>query len=258
MLGRPRPMRIDDAQGRGQVKLLGNRDGRRVLALLVVLVLASSAPASEPLQNVRVSWLGNSFPGAEKWVQQDIHAMAVAPDGRVYTNVEWDEAGRNVGVYKDGDVVGNALHTHGWGYEGGRAIAFNNRYLFIGQTASNEGGGLKDPEPKPRWTIVALYAKGSHGHESCEPMGFDIAGDYLFVPYTGAASERKFATGHIEVFRLADGAGVGHMEPSREVGEIGLQDIRECLRAHRRKDGSYLVLLEDDSKSKVLMYRWTP
>ncbi|MGC8640983.1 MAG: hypothetical protein ACP5XB_14045 [Isosphaeraceae bacterium] len=718
-------------------------------ALLAVLLLASCARASEPLKNVTVSWLGNSFPGGEKRVQQDIHALAVAPDGTVYTNVEWEEGGRNVGAYKDGDVLGGAWHTHGWGYEGGRAIALNNRYLFIGQAVNNEGGGLKDPDtwppkgkrwigvsrrsraditkpvsfpgakggkgdtlkggflvvaeipesshdqisglaadarrlfvsdpstssiraydaemmkpldhwkverpgplaldshgglwvlqesqsgqpacasrytregkpqprkielphdvvpsamasdasgerlliadqgpaqrirvyshlettpmlesvigraggilsappgrfdglklnhpsavggdaagnlyiasdgqtggggtvlerytsdgnvtwrlfglefvdmadvdpesdtdvytkeehfriqpdrapgndwiyrgytvdrfrfpddprlhlwsagvwvrrlsgrrflfvldmnaqwlqvyrfgpessgeiaipsglfaprhiregkpegwpknqpargawvwrdadgngvldksefksndgrdlpdaqgwwvdttgsvwlvtetegiirlpiqgldergnPKwdfrsrqlfarpsgferikrlrydpvtdtmylggttkehanqhwkpmgpviarfdhwtrakaePRWTLVAPYARGSHGHESCEPMGFDVAGDYLFVPYTGASSELKFASGHVEVFRLSDGAAVGHMEPPREVGEIGLQDIRECLRAHRRKNGSYLVFLEEDAKSKVLMYRWNP
>jgi hypothetical protein len=487
--------------------------------LLICLAATGVSRGGEPLRNVTVSWLGNSFPGADKWVQQDIHALAVTPDGTVYTNVEWDEAGRNVGVYKDGDVVGNALHTHGWGYEGGRAVAINSSYLFIGQTVNNEGGGLQDPntwppkgknwigvsrrsrasitraapfpgakggkgdtlkggflvvaeipersrdqitglaanehrlfvsdqaaaairvfdaetltaldrwplerpgplaldrngalwvlqeagagkparvvcyspagkslprtielpsevvptalgidaagsrlfvaddgpgqqiriysqldttpslvklfgapggilsgtpgrfdrlkfnhpsavgadaegnlyidkikrlrydpttdtmylggtteehgnrhwkpmgpviarydhwttpDPKPRWTIVSPYARGSRGHESCEPMGFDIAGDYLFVPYTGASREQKFATGHIEVFRLADGAGVGSMEPSREIGEVGLQDIRECLRAHRRNDGSYVVFLEDDAKSKVLMYRWTP
>jgi len=146
MLSLPTPLRIDDARDRGQAGLLGNRNGRGVLALVVVLMLASSTSASEPLRNVSVSWLGNSFAGAEKWVQQDIHAMAVTPDGTVYTNVEWDEA--------------------------------------------------------------------------------------------GASREQKFATGHIEVFRLADCAGVGSMEPSREVGEVGLQDIRECLRAHRQGDGS--------------------
>ena len=68
-------------------------------------------------------------------------------------------------------------------------------------------------------------------------MGFDVAGDYLFVPYTGASREAGFSTGHIEVFRLADGAGVGHMEPSRELGEIGLQDIRECLRLIAERTG---------------------
>jgi hypothetical protein len=48
------------------------------------------------------------------------------------------------------------------------------------------------------------------------------------------------------------------MEPSEEIGEIGLQDIRECLRAHRRADGEYLVFLEEDYKAKILLYRWKP
>lgn len=91
-----------------------------------------------------VSVIGNSFPGVPDWVQQDIHALRVAPDGTVYTNVPWDEAGRNAGVYKDGKILGDARHTHGWGYDGGEAIAFNDDFVFIAQTVDNEGGGLKD------------------------------------------------------------------------------------------------------------------
>ncbi len=109
-----------------------------------------------------------------------------------------------------------------------------------------------------RWQIVAPYAKGSQGHESCEPMGFDVAGDYLFVPYTGANKEIGFSTGHIEIFQSADGQSIGAMEPSAEIGEIGLQDIRECLSAYRAKNGDYRVLLEDDYKTKIVLYRFQP
>jgi hypothetical protein len=116
-------------------------------------------------------------------------------------------------------------------------------------------GGAERP---PRWSIVAPYAEGSSGHESCEPMGFDVAGDYVFVPYTGASKRQGVATGHVEVFRLDDGRSVGAMEPSPEVGEIGLQDVRECLRAVVRPDGGYAVFLEEDWKSKILVYRWRP
>ena len=105
---------------------------------------------------------------------------------------------------------------------------------------------------------MAPYAVGAKGHESWEPMGFDVAGDYIFVPYTGASKELGFTTGHGEVFALKDGAPIGHFEPSAEIGEIGQHDIRECLRAHRRADGEYLVFLEDDAKAKVVMYRWKP
>jgi hypothetical protein len=65
-------------------------------------------------------------------------------------------------------------------------------------------------------------------------------------------------TGRVEVFRTRDGSAVGHFEPGDEVGEVGLQDIRETLTAHRRADGEYIVFIEDDYKSKVVMYRWKP
>ncbi|QEH38851.1 hypothetical protein OJF2_74610 [Aquisphaera giovannonii] len=111
---------------------------------------------------------------------------------------------------------------------------------------------------RPTWRIVAPYARGSQGHESCEPMGFDVAGEYLFLPYTGSSKPLGFRTGHVEVFRAGDGRRVGYLEPSEDVGEIGLQDIRECLVARRRADGEYVILMEEDYKAKILMYRWRP
>ena len=114
------------------------------------------------------------------------------------------------------------------------------------------------PDRKLRWRIVAPYATGAQGHESCEPMGFDVAGDYLFVPYTGASKQLGFKSGHIEVIHASDGSTTGHFEPSPEIGEIGLQDIRETLTAHQRANGEYLVFLEEDWKSKILLFRWKP
>ena len=122
-----------------------------------------------------------------------------------------------------------------------------------------QGDNPGQTDGKLRWRIVAPYVTGSSGHESCEPMGFDIAGDYMFVPYTGASRVSGFKTGHVEVFRISDGGSVGWMEPDpATVGEVGLQDIRECLSAHRRENGEYVVFLEDDYKAKVVMFRWMP
>jgi len=114
------------------------------------------------------------------------------------------------------------------------------------------------PDRKLRWSVVAPYALGSQGHESCEPMGFDVAGDYLFLPYSRPSKQLGFTTGHIEVLKTSDGSSVGHFEPSADIGEIGLQDIRETLTAHRRANGEYLVFLEDDRKAKILLFRWKP
>ncbi len=95
------------------------------------------------------SWIGNSCPGGSNWVQQDIKAMAVTPDGSVYAKVPWEEGGREVGVYKDGGVVGIAGHSHGWGYHGGTAIALNRKYVFIGESVENEGGHLNNTNSWP-------------------------------------------------------------------------------------------------------------
>ena len=61
------------------------------------------------------------------------------------------------------------------------------------------------------------------------------------------------------MIRTEDASPVGWMEPDpKTVGEIGLQDIRECLSAHQLKSGEYVIFLEDDYKAKVVIYRWKP
>jgi hypothetical protein len=35
-------------------------------------------------------------------------------------------------------------------------------------------------------------------------------------------------------------------------------DIPEGIQAIRRSNGEYLVLVEEDRKSKILSYQWTP
>lgn len=130
----------------------------------------------------------------------------------------------------------------------------NQHWKPMGPVVARYDGWLRG-ERQLRWKVTLPYAHGTSGHESCEPMGFDVAGDFLFVPYTGASKTDKVTTGRVEIFRISDGTAVGHVEPGPEVGEIGLQDLRETLTAHRRADGEYVVLLEDDAKSKVVMYR---
>ena len=102
--------------------------------------------------------VGNTFGGKTKWVLQDVADLYVDPDGTVFTNVPWDEAGGNVQEYRDGRLVRIAMHTHGWGYEGGEAVTANGKYLFIAQTVDNENGGLKGnswPERGFVWSGVS-------------------------------------------------------------------------------------------------------
>lgn len=143
-------------------------------------------------------------------------------------------------------------------YLGGTTAAdANQHWKPMGPVLARYDGWLHG-EQKLRWRVTLPYVHGSSHHESCEPMGFDVAGDFVFVPIVGASKQANVKTGRVEVFRADNGHAVGHFEPGEEVGEVGLQDIRETLTAHRRADGEYLVLIEDDAKSKIVMYRWKP
>jgi hypothetical protein len=114
--------------------------------LAAVIGLASFgngiATAQTPLNYV-TSWIGNTFGyGDGKWVQQDVQALAVTPDGTTFTNGPWDESGGEISSYKNGDMLGVAGETHGWGNAGGDAIALNSTYLYAAVSIGNEGGGL--------------------------------------------------------------------------------------------------------------------
>lgn len=120
--------------------------GVSLISFLFVTILCLS---QEVNKNYKVSWIGNSFSGSEKWVQQDIFDIYVTNDGKLYSIVFWDEAGAEITVYKDGDILGVAGHTHGWGYNGGSSIALNSKYLYFEQVVGNEGGRLIDPDTWP-------------------------------------------------------------------------------------------------------------
>ncbi|MGF7190992.1 hypothetical protein JOE11_004046 [Robbsia andropogonis] len=90
---------------------------------------------------VKTSWIGNTFPGRDGWVQNNIASIYVSPDGTVYSNTIWDEGGREVTAYRDGRVVMSGDHTHGSGNAGGIAIAGNSRYLYTGAGIGSPGSG---------------------------------------------------------------------------------------------------------------------
>jgi hypothetical protein len=81
-----------------------------------------------------------------------------------------------------------------------------------------------------------------------------VAGDYVF---TGGWKAR----GRVWINRLVDGKEVGVLDPGPTVGGVentGWIDVLTGINAHRRKDGEYLVFVEEDYKAKSLIYRWKP
>lgn len=112
---------------------------------------ASAADALAGLQPVvahpelsyRTSWIGNTWGYAnERWVQIDVQALAVTPQGDVYTNAPWDEGGGEIGHYRDGQLIGYAGQSHGWGMLGGDAIAVNDDSVFVAQIVGSVGNDM--------------------------------------------------------------------------------------------------------------------
>jgi hypothetical protein len=94
------------------------------------------------------------------------------------------------------------------------------------------------------------FQSGALGEAAC----ISACGDYVF-------SGGWKARGRIFVNRLSDGAAVGEFTPDASVGGVentGWIDVLTGITAHKRKDGEYLVFVEEDYKAKVLMYRWKP
>lgn len=149
------------------------------------------------LSNYRTSWLGNSEAiggrGTGKWVQNQIFALHVRPDGTIYANSPWDEGGRECGIYKDGKVVGGLEKTHD--VMAGYAIVSDGTHVY----AAIKSGYVR------RYTMdgkLAPFPGGERGGSDLPvggqvqgPKGLSIMGEELFVAVqaTGAPAAKPGA-----------------------------------------------------------------
>lgn len=142
----------------------------------------------------RTSWIGNSFPGGNKWVQNYIEGMYVAPNGTIFTNSTWDEGGREAGIYRNGDVVGKAQDLHGWNRLGGKAVTANDKYLYVAMFQGHVDRKDQDYPPEGTdWNCVRRYDLSGKPVPFPEGRGWDKS--MLIVseknPVTGLATFGK-------------------------------------------------------------------
>ncbi|AFY34953.1 NHL repeat-containing protein [Calothrix sp. PCC 7507] len=144
-----------------------------LLCLTIGFILTSLSTTTlwtvsgSPTTKYKTSWIGNTFGGGDKWVQNNIEAMYVAPNGTVYTNSVWDEAGREAGIYKDGNPVGMLEDLHGWNRLGGKAVTVNSKYIYIAMSQGAVDNKNKDYPPNGKtWYCIRRY------HLSGKPAPF--------------------------------------------------------------------------------------
>lgn len=143
-----------------------------VLGLMpAVQALDELRPGDVPvLDDYRCTWLGNSNGRGPRqggdWVQGQIFGLCVLADGTLYANSVWDEGGREIGIYRDGAVIGKCVDTHD--KLAGYAIATDGRHVFAGM----KSGFVR------RYALdgtLARFPGGARGGASL-PVGGDQAG----------------------------------------------------------------------------------
>ncbi|CCW36716.1 hypothetical protein CTKA_01156 [Chthonomonas calidirosea] len=139
-----------------------------------------------------------------------------------------------------------------FGYLRGETI---DSWGVIGHTARCYDG-WRSGSRKIRWTVsMPVNPHGNDQGQPLTPQAVDVAGDYLFVGMVKPEDNRQYT----HIFRVSDGSYVGSLYPGPEVGEnAGWQDMPYAVQAYRRKNGEYLVLVEEDWRGKNLLYRWWP
>ena len=138
------------------------------------------------------------------------------------------------------------------GYLNGEEV---DSWGVTGKTLRRYDGWLKG-EKRERWTIkLPLNPKGSDGGKSLSPNSLACAGDYIFVGMVKPENGQQ----QVHILKLQDGSYVGTFVPGPEVGgNAGWEDMPYAVAACKRRNGEYLVLVEDDWRGKNLLYRWTP
>lgn len=161
-----------------------------------------------------------------------------------------EDMGRVTRVFYD--PKGDTLYL--WGYPRG---AREKAWGVIGPEARRYDGWCAG-QATLRWkAAMPVNPKGNEKGGPLTGKCVALAGDYLFV---GMVKPDGPGLNYIHIYATATGEYVGSLLPQKEaVGEgVGWIDMVIGVQAHRRKNGEYLVLVEDDWRGKNLLYRWQP
>ena len=211
--------------------------------------------------------------GAEQW------AWDVTENGDIWHG---DAPGKTIRRYPFGGWTKDGKPKYDWqnpqtfprpeGWDVIRRIKYDPKtdslYLFgyltgqkietwgvVGTTARRYDGWLSG-KPKLRWTNESLPRDRNADKEGpITPQGLDIAGDYIFFGMVKPTEGRQV----VNIVRTADGTFAGTLVPGPALGTLqGWEDMPYSVQATKRKNGEYLILVEEDARAKNILYRWRP
>lgn len=157
--------------------------------LILILILMTDSFVFGQLNNVITGYIGNTFPD-DRWVQNYAEELDVSSDGTMVTASIWDESGRCIAVWKDGEPATLLQQPDpnddcwGWG-TAGVAAAIDDNYVYAVNCKNNLN----------RWNRQNNYAyvdKTSMGDETDVVVGMTSSGGSLYlIKKSGTVQKRS-------------------------------------------------------------------
>ncbi|MFA6960144.1 MAG: hypothetical protein WC205_05275 [Opitutaceae bacterium] len=127
-----------------------------------------------------------------------------------------------------------------------------------GRVVARYSGWLAGNTTTAAWTIDDLVFRPSKiEHKDVFIAGMAVACDHVFLQWSkcdAVPNDHK-----TDVYRTSDGTFVKTFQPGPAASLDDAQiDLPYGMRAARRSNGEYIVMVEDDWFGKVLVYRWAP
>jgi len=132
-------------------------------------------------------------------------------------------------------------------------LPFDNAYWKEAGRLLARYDGWSKGNRKPSWTLRLPWDTSKNGYAT--PHGLALTRDHAFVSYFHRGGSVFF-----DVIDLNKGALIGRLVPEGLGGtnKIGDSDMPYPIRAFRRANGEYLILVEDNRNAKNLLLQWNP
>ncbi len=106
--------------------------------------------------------------------------------------------------------------------------------------------------PTLAWKTSMIPPEGIINWHS--PKAWSFEADHVFL---GSVWRQEQSA--VDVIRLSDGKREGRLLPTGDIGgTTGWLDMNDGLQSHRRRDGTYVVFLEEHTRAKGVYFQWRP